>query len=279
MGAVYEAMDLRLERTVAVKVATGSVFDDSVALQRFGREARASAKLDHPNVVRALDYGEVPGGAYLVLEYLRGENLRALMRRHSRVSPPETARILEGVFAGVEAAHERGIVHRDLKPENVFLVQSGAGSAQPPVPKIVDFGLAAVRDLGFADARKLTQTGTAVGTLAYMSAEQFLGERVDERADVYALGVIALEMLTGELESRGPTFSRIDATLDARFPASASTVEQQNVASVLRRALQERAEDRHDTVRALAADLLPALRALPDARATYPAAPSAPATL
>ena len=278
MGAVYEAMDLRLERTVAVKVATGSVFDDSVALQRFGREARASAKLDHPNVVRAFDYGEVPGGAYLVLEYLRGENLRALMRRHTRVSPRETARILEGVFAGVEAAHERGIVHRDLKPENVFLVQGATDLAQP-VPKIVDFGLAAVRDVGFADARKLTQTGTAVGTLAYMSAEQFLGDKVDERADVYALGVIALEMLTGELESRGPTFSRIDATLDARFPASASTVEQRNVASVLRRAVQERAEDRYDTVRALAAELLPALRALPDARTTSPAAPPAPATL
>ncbi|MEX2178535.1 MAG: protein kinase [Gemmatimonadaceae bacterium] len=132
MGAVYEAMDLRLERTVAVKVATGSVFGDSVALQRFGREARASAKLDHPNAVRALDYGEVPHGAYLVLEYLHGENLRALIRRHGRLGPRETARILEGVFAGVAAAHERGIVHRDLKPENIFLVQgataSGGGS-------------------------------------------------------------------------------------------------------------------------------------------------------
>ncbi|MEX2178536.1 MAG: protein kinase [Gemmatimonadaceae bacterium] len=133
------------------------------------------------------------------------------------------------------------------------------------MPKILDFGLAAVRDLGFADTGKLTQTGTAVGTLAYMSAEQFLGERVDERADLYALGVIALEMLTGVLDSQGPTFSRIDRILDDRLQGSATGAEQRQVASVLRRTLQERAENRYDTVRALAAELLPALLAMESA--------------
>lgn len=258
MGAVYEAMDLRLERTIAVKVATG--LGDTLALQRFGREARASAKLDHPNVVRAYDFGEVPNGAYLVLEYLRGESLRALIRRHTRLGPREVARILDGVFSGVEAAHAHGVVHRDLKPENIFLVQDPGDAAA--VPKILDFGLAAVRDLGFADANKLTQTGTAVGTLAYMSAEQFHGEKVDGRSDIYALGVVALEMLTGELESRGPTFSRIGSIVEARLGGPAATAAQQRVATVLLRALRERAEDRYERVSALAGDLLPALATL-----------------
>jgi eukaryotic-like serine/threonine-protein kinase len=260
MGAVYAATDIGLGRTVAVKIAAGTIFDDSIAMQRFSREARASAKLDHPNVVRAFDFGEVPHGAYLVLEHLHGTTLRQELRRRGCLAPAETAAILADVFRGIEAAHSRGIVHRDLKPENIFLARDGDGATV--TTKILDFGLAVVRDISFADREKLTQTGTAVGTLAYMSAEQFLGETVDERADVFALGMVALEMLTGELSSRGPTFGRISAILEERIVVPGAPPAQLEIARVLGRALIEDRALRYQSVAEFSSDLLPLLSSI-----------------
>ncbi len=257
MGAVYRAMDLRLDRVVAVKITTGSMFGDAITLQRFAREARASAKLDHPNVVRAFDVGEVPGGAYLVLELLRGTTLRRRLQECGRLTPEEAGRILAGVFEGITAAHARGIVHRDLKPENIFLAEV-EGDA-PALPKILDFGLAVVHDAGMQDRHRLTQTGAAVGTLAYMSAEQFLGERVDERADIYALGVVALEMVTGDLKAKGPTFGRIAGLIDQRLRTPANSPQQHAVARVLLRAVSEAREQRYASVVEFREALLPAL--------------------
>jgi eukaryotic-like serine/threonine-protein kinase len=258
MGAVYEAIDLRLDRRVAVKVAAGTIFDDSIAMQRFAREARASAKLDHPNVVRAFDFGEFPHGAYLVLEHLTGTTLRKEIRQRGPLPTAEVERILTDVFSGVEAAHARGVVHRDIKPENIFLVRDAGGMT---TTKILDFGLAVVRDLSFTDRERLTQTGTAVGTLAYMSVEQFLGESVDERSDVYSLGVVALEMLTGELTSKGPTFSRISGVLEERLGGASASAAQREVARVLHRALLEDRDSRYQSVAELRAALLAALSA------------------
>jgi hypothetical protein len=215
MGAVFAGTDLRLDRIVAVKVTTDEMLSDSVALERFAREARASARLDHPNVVRAFDVGGLGNGAYLVLEFLKGGTLRRELQRRGALSLREAGGILSQAIAGTTAAHARHIVHRDIKPENIFLAEVEGSDVR--VTKLLDFGLAVVRDLGFADRARLTQTGSTVGTLSYMSAEQFLGERVDERADIYALGVVALEMLTGELDSRGPTFGRIEALVDERL--------------------------------------------------------------
>ena len=184
MGTVYEAEDLRLDRRVAVKVMMERLFGDAHALRRFSREARASAKLDHPNVVRIFDFGELTGGgAYLVLEYLRGVPLRRSIREHRAFAPQAAALLIDGMFRGVEAAHARGVIHRDLKPDNVFLVTERLKG--PPHVKILDFGLAAVRDLEFSGRAKLTRTGSAMGTLGYMSREQFMGETVDERSDIY----------------------------------------------------------------------------------------------
>ncbi|HWC99269.1 MAG TPA: protein kinase [Candidatus Sulfopaludibacter sp.] len=253
MGAVYQARDLRLDRVVAVKVTMGTLFGDASVLQRFVREARAAAKLDHPNVTRIFDFGELPGGgAFLVLEYLKGVTLRRELRQRGLFAPQESVSILLDVFLGVEMAHSRGIVHRDLKPENIFLVREGE-------TKILDFGLAVVRDLSFSDREKLTRTGATVGTLAYMSREQFMGQNVDERTDVYALGIVALEMLTGELEAHGPAFTRVLQTLQDRLCAETNPPEHHQLAAVLRRALVDDRNQRYANVHDFRESLIPVL--------------------
>ena len=257
MGAVYEATDVRLARTVAVKVTPGTVFADAITLERFSREARASAKLDHPNVVRVFDFGELPSCAYLVLEHLRGRTLRRELQRRGQLPVDEVITMVREITSGLAAAHSRHVIHRDIKPENIFLAEV-AGEARPVV-KLLDFGLAAVRDLGFEDRNRLTQTGAAVGTLAYMSVEQFLGERVDERADIYSLGVVVFEMLTGELTTKGPTFGRINALLEERLSRMPALSADNDLARVLRKALEEKREDRYGTVMEFRNDLLSVL--------------------
>jgi len=260
MGAVYDATDLRLDRTVAVKAVMGSIFDDTVARQRFAREARASAKIVHPNVVGVFDIGEFEGGAYLVLEFLRGKTLREELDKNGRMEVRTVAPLLTNIFDGVAAAHVQQVVHRDLKPENIFLIESRDG--QPATAKILDFGLAIARDLEFTDGNKLTRTGTVVGTVAYMSPEQLLGEEVDERTDIHALGIIVLEMLTGSIELRGPFFVRAEAVLAERLGASGHSSEERAMADVLRRAFTPAKEDRYSSVQEFRMDIWPVLEQL-----------------
>jgi len=264
MGSVYQATDTRLERTVAVKVLLGSMFDESVARQRFAREARASARIDHPNVVGVYDFGELDGGAYLVLEYLRGETLRQRLDRDGPLDGALLDRVLAGLFEGVAAAHAHGVVHRDLKPENVFLSCAEGASVDDPasvVAKVLDFGLAIGRDVELTEGGRLTRTGTAVGTLAYMSPEQLLGEPVDERTDIHALGIIVLEALTGSLDAGGPFFARADAVLAERLGDDSERARE--IARAVRRAVHERREERHPSVSALRTDLLEAMARVP----------------
>jgi tRNA A-37 threonylcarbamoyl transferase component Bud32 len=195
MGAVYHAHDTELDRDVAVKVMRPELLDSAEAASRFKREARAAAGLSHPNVVTVHDFGVAPDGrAYLVMELLAGRTLRDAMRGDGPFLPVRAGRVLHGVCAAVEAAHARRLVHRDLKPENVFLVDSAEGE----VPKVLDFGLAKPLDAGDPAAGGVdTGTGQIVGTLAYMSPEQLKGCPPDPGWDLWALGVIAYEMLTG----------------------------------------------------------------------------------
>ncbi len=257
MGAVYQSHDLRLDRTVALKVMTGAWFGNAAAIGRFTREARASARLDHPNIVRVHDCGELgSSGAYLVMEFVTGATWRVNLRK-SRVFPPlVSADLLDQLLSGVEAAHRASIIHRDLKPDNI-LIAAGA-------VKILDFGLAKVRESGLADAKSLTVAGTVVGTLGYMSPEQLMGEEVDERTDIYSLGVIALEALTGELRLRGRGFhEQIDRALTERFQFEGATGQHQEVAGVLRQALASQREQRIESVARLRAQLIRALRQCP----------------
>jgi serine/threonine-protein kinase len=190
MATVYLATDLRLERRVAVKVMHAHLADDAAFRDRFIQEARSAARLAHPNVVNVFDQGQDLGTAYLVMEYLQGITLRDLLGEYGRLTPEQTMDILEAVLAGLVAAHKAGIIHRDLKPENVLLADDGR-------IKIGDFGLARA-------ATSHTASGQALlGTIAYLSPELVTRGIADTRSDVYAVGIMMYEMLTGEQPFKG----------------------------------------------------------------------------
>ena len=190
MATVYLATDLRLERRVAIKVMHGHLADDSKFKERFIQEARSAARLAHPNVVNVFDQGQDSDMAYLVMEYLPGITLRDLLTEHKLLTTEQTLDILEAVLAGLAAAHKAGIVHRDLKPENVLLADDGR-------IKIGDFGLARA-------ASANTATGAALlGTIAYLSPELVTRGVADARSDIYAIGIMMYEMVTGEQPFKG----------------------------------------------------------------------------
>ncbi len=205
MGAVFRAWDLRLERAVAIKVVRADLLSDPDSRARFRRESQIVARLQHPSIVTVFDYGTLPdGAAYLVMEFVPGEDLRQMMKREGRLTPARTSALLHGIAGGVESAHKSGIFHRDLKPENILLPESGTG------PKVLDFGVAKLTDQSMTtDGGTLTVGGTIVGTPAYMSPEQLRGEAVDGRADVFSLGVIVYEMLKARLPYGGGSFVEI----------------------------------------------------------------------
>lgn len=200
MGAVFRAWDVRLERDVAIKVVRGDLLTDPDSRERFRRESQIVARLQHPSIVTVFDYGTLTdGAAFLVMEFVPGEDLRHLLKRERRLAPGHVAELIAGIAGGVESAHMAGILHRDLKPENILLPASGTG------PKVVDFGVAK-RTTAAAGGGTLTGGGTIVGTPAYMAPEQLRGDAVDGRADVFSLGVMTFEMLTGALPYGGGSF-------------------------------------------------------------------------
>ena len=191
MGAVYRARQTRIERPIALKVLALDPSDDPTFAERFRREAMVLARLDHPNVVKLYDFGEREGLFFLVLELVEGTNLRTLMQR-GLLEPAQALAIVPQICEALQFAHDEGVVHRDIKPENVLIDTKGR-------VKIADFGLA---KLVGTDAREvsLTEVDQIVGTPHYMAPEQLRGSRdVDHRADIYSLGVVFYEMLTGEL--------------------------------------------------------------------------------
>jgi tRNA A-37 threonylcarbamoyl transferase component Bud32 len=191
MGAVYKARQAKIDRLVALKVLGFDPDDHPAFAERFRREGRALARLDHPNVVKLFDFGERDGLFYLVLEFVDGTNLRALMQPGA-LEPRQALAIVPQICEALQFAHDEGVVHRDIKPENVLVDSKGR-------VKIADFGLAKLVDTGARDS-SLTDVGQVMGTPDYMAPEQLRGERgVDHRADIYSLGVVFYEMLTGEL--------------------------------------------------------------------------------
>ncbi len=185
MGVVYLCRDPVLDRFVAVKTLLPRSLSRKSALKRFLREARVSARLDHPNIVRLHDIGEEGGIHYIVMEYVPGKTLREIIEGRSRAKIPEMVGIFRQICRALDYAHSLEVVHRDLKPENVIV--SDAGSA-----KVLDFGLACL-----GGNHTLTSAGTVMGTLAYLSPEQARGEEVDHRSDIYSAGIMLFEMLTG----------------------------------------------------------------------------------
>jgi tRNA A-37 threonylcarbamoyl transferase component Bud32 len=195
MASVWRAYDSVLDRDVAVKRLHAGLTDDDELADRFDREARLIAGLSHPNLVRLLDRGTDAQGPYLVLELVEGETLKQRIRRDGALPEVEAAAICAQVARGLAAAHEAGIVHRDIKAQNVLLSEDGAA-------KLTDFGIARLEETSGSD---LTRTGMLVGSADYLSPEQAAGEVVDARSDIYSLGVVLFEALTGSAPYRGET--------------------------------------------------------------------------
>lgn len=191
MGVVYKARQKRLDRTVALKVLSSRVASESAFADRFQREARALARLQHPHIVLVYDFGEVEGQYYLVMEYVHGASLRQVLR-DGGLTPLQALSVVPQICEGLQYAHEQGVVHRDIKPENILLDDRG-------MVKIADFGLAKLLDRG-TDDHTLTGASQVMGTLHYMAPEQIRNPlQVDHRVDIYSLGVVFYELLTGEL--------------------------------------------------------------------------------
>src|SRR6266446_10983694 len=203
MGTVYRARHVLIDRPVAVKVLNPRFVEDEAAQTRFRREAKACGRLQHVNAVTVTDFGTSQDGyVYLVMELLEGRTLRDVLAKEAPLDPARAVSLMLQVSAAVAAAHEAGIIHRDLKPGNIFIVQR---AEVPAVVKVLDFGIAklAAELLDEEDAQALTQVGAMIGTPRYMSPEQCDGVELTPAADVYSLGCILYEMLTGTVPFSG----------------------------------------------------------------------------
>ena len=192
MGRVYLAEHVKMNRQCAIKVMNPSLVNDTESSQRFAREASNAARILHPNVAAVFDYGESDKIVYLVMEYVDGESLSSILQKEGALDPRRAIDLTRQVADGLHAAHELGIVHRDLKPDNVIITRNRSGKE---IAKVVDFGIAKAVNDSKEDA--LTKSGLVIGTPEYMSPEQLLGDPVDARTDVYALGCILFQCLTG----------------------------------------------------------------------------------
>ena len=195
MGTVYKARHVTLPRTFAIKILNSDLVEDEAFVERFRREAFASSKVEHPNVIYITDFGRTDDGeVYLVMEYLEGTGLDEVLAQRGRLAPNRAVSVLAQVADALDVAHSENVVHRDLKPENIVLTER---RGRKDFVKLLDFGIAKVRTPEF-DGAPLTIQGEVFGTAEYMSPEQATGKQVDGRSDIYALGCLAYELLTGD---------------------------------------------------------------------------------
>ncbi len=207
MGAVYRGEQISLKRAVAVKLLRPELSADPMLLRRFNAEAEAVAKLGHPNTVNIYDFGQDGDGSlFIAMEFIEGKSLRSAIHNEAPMSPRRALAIAAQVAASLSDAHAVGIVHRDLKPDNVMLQDRGK---QRDVVRVLDFGIAKLRDDSRATQQAMTQAGDMLGTPQYMAPEQIRGEAIDGRADVYALGCIIYEMVTARMPYEAPTVMAI----------------------------------------------------------------------
>ncbi len=262
MADVYLCEDLKLGRQVALKVLASRFVGDEQFVERFRREAKSAAGLNHPNLVAIYDWGEIDSTYFIVMEYVEGETLKELVRRRGRLAGTDALDIALGLLAAVGYAHRHGVVHRDIKAQNILMDRSGTA-------KVTDFGIARAGD---AD---LTEAGSILGTAQYLSPEQARGAAVDERSDLYSVGIVLYEMLTGRVPFAGDTAVTVAMKHVNELPPEPSEVipgMPYALNQIVMKALAKDPALRYQTAEDFARDLRAAQLGGPVSAATYDAA-------
>lgn len=261
MGTVYLAKHELMNRRVAIKMLRAQYVQDEGSVKRFQLEARALGKLEHNHIINTHDHGyTVHGQPYIVMEFLQGRSLAEEVKEHKGLPVGRTIDIFDQVCDALDYAHKKGVLHRDLKPGNIMLLTD---KEKADYVKVVDFGVAKLMDVSGEEAQSLTQQGEVCGSPVYMSPEQCLGQDLDRRADVYSMGVVIFETLTGKLPLLGKNMMETMGKHIHEEPPSFQQVRPdlyipERLEKVVRKALSKKPEDRHQTMAQLREDLLAA---------------------
>jgi serine/threonine protein kinase len=242
-AAVYKAVDTTLDRTVALKVLAPHLLWDYAFVQRFQREARVAANLDHPNILTVYEVGQIEGVYFIAMQFLEGRTLSQILEAEGPLPVSRVRAIIEQVASALDYAHARGFVHRDIKPSNVIVAEDGRAT-------LTDFGLVKA-----GEGTKLSTTGVVFGTPEYMSPEQAQGEKVDGRSDIYSLGIMLFEMLTGQVPFEADTPLEVSVkhlTAALPLPRAVNPDIPELVERVILKAMAKAPEDRYRRVSEMA---------------------------